>query len=137
MKSIHLRDLPSFLRTTNQDDIMLNFLLQQMKRSRETSAIITNTYEPLEPDVLNSLSSILLSIYTIGLLPLLANQIEDQSFRALGSNLWAEEPECVEWLNSKEPNSIVYVNFGCVMVMTAEQLIEFAWGLAHRRKSFM
>ncbi|XP_022963843.1 7-deoxyloganetin glucosyltransferase-like isoform X2 [Cucurbita moschata] len=137
MKSIRLRDLPSFLRTTNRDDIMLNFIDEQMKRSREASAIIINTYEPLERDVLNSLSSILRSIHTIGPLHLLANQIEDQSLRALGSNLWVEEPECIEWLNSKEPNSIVYVNFGSITVMTTEQLIEFAWGLAYSRKPFL
>ncbi|XP_022963845.1 7-deoxyloganetin glucosyltransferase-like [Cucurbita moschata] len=137
MKNIRLRDLPSFIRTTNPDDIMLNFLTQQMKRSQEASAIIINTYEPLELDVLNSLSSILRSIYTIGPLHLLANQIEDQSLKVLGSNLWAEEPECVEWLNSKEPNSIVYVNFGSITVMTPEQLIEFAWGLANSGKPFL
>ncbi|XP_023554156.1 7-deoxyloganetin glucosyltransferase-like [Cucurbita pepo subsp. pepo] len=137
MKSIRLRDLPNFLRTTNPDDVMLNFIDEQMKRSREASAIIINTYESLERDVLNSLSSILQSIYTIGPLHLLWNQIEDQSLRTLGSNLWVEEPECIEWLNSKEPNSVVYVNFGSVAVMTTEQLIEFAWGLANSRKQFL
>ncbi|XP_023554302.1 7-deoxyloganetin glucosyltransferase-like isoform X1 [Cucurbita pepo subsp. pepo] len=137
MKNIRLRDLPSFLRTTNSADIMLNFLNQQMERSREASAIIINTYEPLERDVLNSLSSILSSIYTIGPLHLLANQIGDQSLRALGSNLWVEKPECIEWLNSKAPNSVVYVNFGSITVMTPEQRIECAWGLADSEKPFL
>ena len=137
IKSIRLRDLPHFLRITNSDDIILNFNNQQMERSLEASAIIINTYESLERDVLNSLSSILRSIYTIGPLHLLANQIEDQSLRALGSNLWVEEPECIEWLNSKEPNSVVYVNFGSITVMTPEQLIEFAWGLADSEKPFL
>ncbi|GKD84772.1 UDP-glycosyltransferase 85C1-like protein, partial [Tanacetum coccineum] len=27
-------------------------------------------------------------------------------------SLWKEEPECIQWLQSKEANSVVYVNFG-------------------------
>ena len=35
MKNISLRDLPTFLRTTVRDDIMLTFIIQAMERSRE------------------------------------------------------------------------------------------------------
>lgn len=137
MKNIRLRDLPSFLRTTDPNDIMLSFIIQKMKACREASAMILNTYDHLEQDVLDALSSINPHLYTIGPLHLLSNQIKDEKLRAIGSNLWAEESECIEWLNSREPNSVVYVNFGSVTVMTAQQLIEFAWGLADSGKPFL
>ncbi|XP_022967170.1 7-deoxyloganetin glucosyltransferase-like [Cucurbita maxima] len=137
MKTIRLRDLPTLLRTTDPNDIMLNFMLQTTKTCREASAMILNTYDELELDVLEALSSINSLLYTIGPLHLLANQIEDEKLREIGSNLWVEESECMEWLNSKEPNSVVYVNFGSITVMTLEQLIEFAWGLADSGKSFL
>ncbi|XP_038888318.1 7-deoxyloganetin glucosyltransferase-like isoform X1 [Benincasa hispida] len=86
---------------------------------------------------MNSLSSILHSLYPIGPLHMLANQIDDEKLRAIGSNFWVEETEYIEWLNSKEPNSVVYVNFGSITVMTSEQLIEFAWGLADSGKPFL
>jgi UDP:flavonoid glycosyltransferase YjiC (YdhE family) len=56
---------------------------------------------------------------------------------SLGSNLWKEDTNCLEWLESKEPQSVVYVNFGSITVMTPEQLVEFAWGLANSRKPFL
>ncbi|KAK9930491.1 hypothetical protein M0R45_027528 [Rubus argutus] len=37
----------------------------------------------------------------------------------------------------KAPNSVVYVNFGSITVMTNEQLVEFAWGLANRNMTFL
>ncbi|KAE8645802.1 7-deoxyloganetin glucosyltransferase isoform X1 [Cucumis sativus] len=137
MKNIRLRDLPTFLRTTSLDDIMINFIIQEMKRSREASTIILNTFDAIEGDVKDSLSSILQSIYTIGPLHMLGNQIDDEKLTAIGSNLWAEESECIEWLNSKQPNSVVYVNFGSITVMTPQQMVEFAWGLADSGKSFL
>ena len=37
---------------------------------------------------------------------------------------------CLQWLDKREPNSVVYVNYGSVTRMTEENLREFAWGLA-------
>ncbi|KAL3504758.1 hypothetical protein ACH5RR_034599 [Cinchona calisaya] len=137
LEGIRLKDLPSFLRTTNLDEFMTKFILQGTEKSRKASAIIINTFEQLEHDVLNALSSYLPPIYTIGPLHFLENQIDDESLSELGSNLWKEEPECIEWLHSKEQNSVVYVNFGSITVMTPEQLVEFAWGLANSKQPFL
>ncbi|KAF8044172.1 hypothetical protein BT93_A2219 [Corymbia citriodora subsp. variegata] len=137
MKSIRLRDFPTFIRTLDRQDIMLNFLIQETERSSRASAIILNTFDSLEHDVLESLSSVFPRIYTIGPLQLLADQIQDEALRLVGGNLWREEPGCLPWLDSKEPGSVVYVNFGSITVMTAGQLTEFAWGLANSRKPFL
>ncbi|XP_022875768.1 UDP-glycosyltransferase 85A8-like [Olea europaea var. sylvestris] len=52
-------------------------------------------------------------------------------------NLWKEETGCLEWLNPKKRNSVVYVNFGSITVLTPQQLVEFAWGLANSKKNFV
>lgn len=137
MKDMRLRDFPSFVRTTDPDDIMLNFLDVESQRAKQASAIVLNTFDDLEKDVLDSLSSILPPVYTVGPLALLVNQIPDKNVRSIGSNLWKEDPYCLEWLNSKKPSSVVYVNFGSITVMTSEQLVEFAWGLANSQKAFL
>ncbi|KAI5348246.1 hypothetical protein L3X38_001133 [Prunus dulcis] len=54
----------------------------------------------------------------------------------MGYSLWKEENECIKWLNSKEPNSVVYVNFGSLAVVTPKQLVEFGWGLANAKLPF-
>ncbi|KAK3414351.1 hypothetical protein EUGRSUZ_L00503, partial [Eucalyptus grandis] len=96
-----------------------------------------NTFDTLEHDVLESLSSVFPHIYTIGPLQLLADQIQDKALRSVGGNLWREEPGCLPWLDSKEPGSVVYVNFRSITVMTTGQLTKFAWGLANSQKPFL
>ncbi|XP_020222645.1 7-deoxyloganetin glucosyltransferase [Cajanus cajan] len=137
IKEIRLRDIPSFVRTTDSDDLMIDFILGECRRAQRASAILLNTFDDLEHDVLEGLSSILPPVYSIGPLNLLVKDADDKELNAIGSNLWKEEFECVEWLDTKEPNSVVYVNFGSITVMTSEQLIEFAWGLANSNKTFL
>ncbi|KAK7301191.1 hypothetical protein RJT34_12052 [Clitoria ternatea] len=137
IKEIRLRDIPSFIRTTDSDDFMLDFLLSECRRAQKASAIILNTFDALEHDVLEAFSSILPPVYSIGPLNLLLKDVTDKELSKIGSNLWREETVCLEWLDTKEPNSVVYVNFGCITVITNEQLVEFAWGLANSNKTFL
>ncbi|CAN4092445.1 unnamed protein product [Withania somnifera] len=137
MKGIRLRDLPTFWRSTNPDEFMFKYVVQEADRSRSACAIIINTFDSLEKEVLESLQLLLPSIYTIGPLHFLVKQIEHKNLECLGSNLWKEDPKCLEWLDSKKLNSVVYVNFGSITVMTANQLIEFAWGLANSQMEFL
>ncbi|KAF3642416.1 7-deoxyloganetin glucosyltransferase [Capsicum annuum] len=137
MKDIRLRDLPSFLRTTNPDEYMIEFVLQETERARKASAIILNTFETLESEVLESLRTLLPPVYSIGPLHLLVKHVDDENLKGLGSSLWKEEPECIQWLDNKKPDSVVYVNFGSITVMTPDQLIEFAWGLANSQQEFL
>ncbi|KAK9085692.1 hypothetical protein Sjap_026103 [Stephania japonica] len=137
MKGMRLRDIPSFIRTTDPNDIMLNYLYRESQRTSKGSHIILNTFDALETNVLQSMRSFLPPIHTIGPLHMLLREVHDDRLDSLGSNLWREDPECIKWLDSKEPNSVVLVNFGSITVMSAEQMIEFAWGLANCKHPFM
>lgn len=96
-----------------------------------------NTFDELEHDILETLSSLFPSCFGLGPLHLLENNIVDKSLESIGSNLWKEEPECLKWLDTKGPSSVVYVNFGSIVVMTPQQLAEFCWGLANSNHSFL
>ncbi|XP_061364239.1 7-deoxyloganetin glucosyltransferase-like isoform X1 [Gastrolobium bilobum] len=137
IKEIRLKDIPSFVRTTDPDDLMVDFILGECGRAKKASAIILNTFDALEHDVLEAFSSILPPVYSIGPLNLLLKDVADKDLNTIGSNLWKEDTECLDWLDNKEPNSVVYVNFGSITVMTNEQLVEFAWGLAKSNKTFL
>ncbi|CAL9013432.1 unnamed protein product [Prunus brigantina] len=136
MRDIRLRDLPTFFRTTNPDDIMFNFIMEETDRAHEASAIIIHTFNALEPDVLDALSFMLPRVHSIGPLQLHLNEISEHPLKMVGYSLWKEETECLEWLNTKTPNSVVYVNFGSIAVMTPAQLVEFGWGLANSKLPF-
>ncbi|KAK9037748.1 hypothetical protein V6N11_022650 [Hibiscus sabdariffa] len=44
---------------------------------------------------------------------------------------------CIEWLNTMKLNSMVYVNYGSVTMMSNHHLKEFAWGLANSQYPFL
>ncbi|CAN1186054.1 7-deoxyloganetin glucosyltransferase [Linum perenne] len=135
MEGIPLKYMPSFVRTTDPNEFMFNFAMGEVENARNASALIINTFDKLEGEFIESLSPIFPPIYTIG--PLHLMEVHESGLDSLESNLWKEELGCLEWLNQKKPNSVVYVNFGSVTVMTSHQLVEFAWGLAHSGKPFL
>ncbi|XP_057447693.1 7-deoxyloganetin glucosyltransferase-like [Lotus japonicus] len=137
MQNFPLKDLPSFIRTTDANDFMVEFIIEVAASVHRASAIVFNTSNELESDVMDVLTSKFPSLYAIGPFPSFLNQIPHNQLAPLDSNLWKEDTKCLQWLESKEPMSVVYVNFGSIVVMTPEQLLEFAWGLANSKKSFL
>uniref|UniRef100_M8CPR3 Glycosyltransferase n=1 Tax=Aegilops tauschii TaxID=37682 RepID=M8CPR3_AEGTA len=141
-KDIRLRDFPSLIRTTDPDDAMLKMLLRSMACHRTTpSAVIFHTFDEIDREAMAAMSTILPPIYAVGPLPLLLDQVagngSDSAVDTLESNLSRENHACLEWLNGKRPNSVLYVSFGSVATLKSDQLVEFAWGLANSKKDFL
>jgi hypothetical protein len=56
MKNVRLRDMPSFIQTTDPDDIMVNINIKQCEDDApRATGIILNTFEDLEYDVLQAI----------------------------------------------------------------------------------
>ncbi|CAL4887102.1 unnamed protein product [Urochloa decumbens] len=108
-KHMRLKDFPSFLRTTDPDDVLMTFQLGEVERAESASAVIVNSFDELERAALDGMRAIIPAVYTIG---------------PLGPG---EAPA----------RSVVYVNFGSVTVMSGEELAEFAWGLAGSGHDFL
>ncbi|KAI3982126.1 hypothetical protein MKX01_019032 [Papaver californicum] len=130
--NIRLMDFPAFVRITDPNDKMIDYILGDIENARKGSGIILNTFDELENEVVDALRSRNLSLLLICL-----ESFQTDELKTVGSNLWKEEPECLLWLDTKEPNSVVYVNFGSIAVMTTQQLIEFACGLANSKQTFL
>ncbi|KAF2294100.1 hypothetical protein GH714_007495 [Hevea brasiliensis] len=138
MKDIRLRDLPTIIRITDGND-SIKFTIREIDRASKASAIVLNTYDELEHEVLLGLSSMFTPpIYTLGPLHLLLGQNPSENdVASIGCSLWKEDTECLQWLDSQEPNSVVFVNFGSMTVITPQQLVEFAWGLTNSKQNFL
>ncbi|KAF2286878.1 hypothetical protein GH714_034418 [Hevea brasiliensis] len=137
MKGAQVRDLSKFIKTKDQADSMADSSEGDLERASKASAVIFHTFDALEGEVLSSVSPMFQKVYSIGPLQLLMDQISDDRYDSIECNLWNEEPECIKWLDSKEPNSVIYINFGSTTVMSAEQLVELAWGLANSNHNFL
>ncbi|OWM63607.1 7-deoxyloganetin glucosyltransferase-like [Punica granatum] len=137
MGKIRLWDLPTFIRTTNPDDIMLNYNLESINNTSKADGVILNTFDDLEHEVLEAIRTKFPNLYTIGPLPMLHQELSSSNLSSFKSNLWKEDTRCLDWLEGREPGSVVYVNFGSLIIMTSDQLNEFAWGLANSKYHFL
>nr|ACG29696.1 cytokinin-O-glucosyltransferase 2 [Zea mays] len=141
-KHTRLKDFPSFVRSTDPDEFMFHFALKVTEQIVGADAVILNTFDELEQEALDAMRAMIpssASIHTIGPLAFLAEEIVPRGgpTDALGSNLWKEDVSCFEWLHGRAPRSVVYVNYGSITVMTNEELVEFAWGLANSGHDFL
>ncbi|KAF0929002.1 hypothetical protein E2562_011090 [Oryza meyeriana var. granulata] len=137
-KHMRLRDFPTFLRTTDRDDILMTFQLRQVERAEEAAAVILNTFDELEQPALDAMRAIIPAVYTVGPLAFLTEQIPPGGpLDAMSSSLWREDDGCLGWLDGRKPRSVVYVNYGSVTVMSGQELEEFAWGLAGSGHDFL
>ncbi|XP_010927262.1 7-deoxyloganetin glucosyltransferase [Elaeis guineensis] len=137
MGDILLRDLPAFIQTTDPDDILFNFLTKETQEAPKATAIMINTLQDLEHEVLDALGRMLPPIYTVGSISMLCRRMSNNSSISLPSNLWKEDAGCIEWLDRRDPKSVLYVNFGSLINLSMECLLEFAWGLANSNHFFL
>ncbi|PIN05077.1 7-deoxyloganetin glucosyltransferase [Handroanthus impetiginosus] len=137
MKNIRLRDFPSFIQTTDPDDIMVNHNILQTKNACRAKAVIIHTFDDLEKEVPDAIRQKFDHVFTISPLQLLEHQVENLEVNSIGSNLWKEDNACIAWLNQRAPNTVLYVNFGSIIVLSPQQLLEFAWGLANSNQYFL
>ena len=124
MKDNQLKDIP-FARSTDPNDIMLDFAMEAIESAVKAPTITLHTFDELEPSVLRDLSMIYPCVYAVGPFQLLLNRIQEDDLKSIGYNLWEEESECLQWLDTKEPNSVIYLSSGSITAMTAE-LFKFA-----------
>ncbi|XP_057501546.1 linamarin synthase 1-like [Actinidia eriantha] len=76
LRNMGLKDMPCFIRTTDPNDIMLNYLQDEALNCLKASAIIVNTFDELEYEVLQAIYSKSPRIYTMGAI-FLSSQARD------------------------------------------------------------
>ncbi|KAL6877489.1 hypothetical protein ACP4OV_012704 [Aristida adscensionis] len=139
---ISLGDISSFIRTTDPDDIGLQLSISEPNNCTMAGALILNTFERLDAEVLAALRARYQRVYTIGPLGSLHGHLIGDGNGATdvdqtGLSLWKQDSACLAWLDAQAPRSVVYVNFGSHTVMSPAQLAEFAGGLAASGHPFL
>ncbi|KQJ95227.1 7-deoxyloganetin glucosyltransferase [Brachypodium distachyon] len=137
MPPISLGDVSSFVRAAGPDDAEIRFTEAEANNCTMAGALVLNTFEDLEADVLAALRAEYTRIYTVGPIGSLLDEDTDTSNGGGGLSLWKQDTDCLAWLDAQEPRSVVYANFGSNTVLTASQLADFAWGLADSGHKFL
>ncbi|KAH6772695.1 hypothetical protein C2S52_004494 [Perilla frutescens var. hirtella] len=127
--------LPPFHLQEEENDFKKLFS-QISESAKNTYGEVVNSFYELESAYLDHFKNVLgKKAWQIGPLLLCSNEAERKSQRGKESAI--DEHECLAWLDSKRPNSVVYVCFGSSTTFTKAQLHETAAGLEESGQDFI
>ncbi|KAG2391050.1 hypothetical protein LR48_Vigan07g042500 [Vigna angularis] len=130
----HRTQLHKFLRQADGTDEWSQFFIPQIALSMNSDGWICNTVEEIEPLGLQLLRKyVQRPVWTVG--PLLPSAKGSKHRAGKESGIALEA--CMEWLDLKDENSVVYVSFGSQNTISASQMMALAEGLEESGRSFI
>ncbi|XP_061352024.1 UDP-glycosyltransferase 92A1-like [Gastrolobium bilobum] len=133
----HRSQLHRYLKLAYGNDDWSRFFIPQIALSMKSDGWICNTVEEVEPLGLQLLRQYLeLPVWTVGpLLQPAANK--GSSKHRAGKEPGIALEACIEWLNLKDQNSVLYISFGSQNTISASQMMALAEGLEESGKPFI
>nr|GMD07170.1 scopoletin glucosyltransferase-like [Ipomoea batatas] len=116
----------------------VNELQEKLMKGEEGSyGMVVNSFYELEPAYVKHFREVIgKKSWHVGPVSLCNKEDGEKSQRGQAMASIGEE-ECLNWLNSKTPNSVVYVCFGSMSTFSAAQLGEIAAGLEASGQPFI
>lgn len=134
--TFHRSQLHKHLRSADGSDVWSRFFIPQIALSVKSDGWICNTVEEIEPLGLKLLRNYLqLPVWTVG--PLLPPQAFKSSKHRAGIESGISLEACIEWLDLKDPSSVLYISFGSQNTINASQMMALAEGLEEWGKPFI
>ncbi|GJZ22329.1 UDP-glycosyltransferase 73E1-like protein [Tanacetum coccineum] len=100
------------------------------------NGIVVNSFEELEPKYVEELAKAKnKKVWCIGPVSLCNKSSQDIAER--GNNTPFDEPECMKWLDSREPRSVIFVCLGSLARASTKQNIELGLGLESSNVPFI
>ncbi|KAH0649172.1 hypothetical protein KY290_033163 [Solanum tuberosum] len=134
---IEASDVPSFVFRPEAERI-IEMMVNQFSNLDKVDWVLINSFYELEKEVIDYMSKIY-PIKTIG--PTIPSMYLDKRLhddKEYGLSIFKPMTnECLNWLNHQPINSVVYVSFGSITNLEAEQMEELAWGLKNSNNNFL
>ncbi|KAF3327085.1 cinnamate beta-D-glucosyltransferase-like protein [Carex littledalei] len=124
-------EIPSFLLPTTFHKSLTKAILEQFRNIDKASRVFVNSFTELEPEAINSISKYA-QLIPVG--PLV--EPEDNSGSNLRGDLF-KPTDCLEWLDTQAPQSVIYISLGSIVTITKEEMVEMANGLTTNGRSFL
>ncbi|CAA7019126.1 unnamed protein product [Microthlaspi erraticum] len=124
----------AFEKLANMDDV------REKMREAESEAfgVIVNSFQELEPGYAEAYSeAIKKKVWFVGPVSLCNDRMVDLFDRGNNGNIAISETECLKFLNSMRPRSVLYVCLGSLCRLIPDQLIELGLGLEESGKPFI
>jgi hypothetical protein len=133
-------DVPSFLLPSNPYKLLADAIIQQFRTIGQASWVLVNSFTELEAGVAAALRGVTPrppELIPVG--PLVESVVvggHDGDGEVRGDLMKAAD-ECVGWLDSQPPRSVVYASVGSVVVLSPGEVAEMAHGLASTGRPFL
>ncbi|CAN4077917.1 unnamed protein product [Withania somnifera] len=98
-----------------------------VREAKASSGLMLNSFEQLSMSKLRK--DFPIPIFTIG--PFHSH------FSASSSSLMSQDQTSISWLDTKPPNSVIYISFGSIAALECNDFLEIAWGLANSNHPFL
>ncbi|KAJ0077101.1 hypothetical protein Patl1_35487 [Pistacia atlantica] len=116
------------LEVETQNELLTELVEQAMHVEITSNGIVVNSFHELEPAYLDHYRKVMgMRAWHMGPVSFCNTDINGKAQR--GEIASVGEHECLRWLDSKEPKSVIYVCFGSLARFSDTQLIEMAIGL--------
>ncbi|RDX61957.1 Gallate 1-beta-glucosyltransferase, partial [Mucuna pruriens] len=102
------------------------------KNLSKSFCVLVDSFEELEHDYINYLSKFVI-VRPVG--PLFKTPKATGARDIRGD--FMKSDDCMEWLNSRAPASVVYISFGSLVYLPQQQITEIAYGLLNSHVSFL
>ncbi|XP_078173553.1 UDP-glycosyltransferase 86A1-like [Carex rostrata] len=130
MPSIEPKELMSYLQDTDVSSVVHQIIFKAFDEAKRAKIILCNTVEELEPSTVSALK-LEKPFYSIG--PIFPTGFTRST---VATSLWAEF-DCINWLNTKEPGSVLYISFGSYAHVSKRDLCEIAQGIMNSKVNFI
>ncbi|KAJ1288703.1 hypothetical protein BS78_02G108500 [Paspalum vaginatum] len=129
---LRVRDL--FYSSSSNHDKMRGLLAQGIEAVKSSSGLVINTFDALEAAELERISAELNipMLLAPGPLHKLSSNKNSRS-----SAMDDQDYSCIAWLDKMPSRSVLYVSFGSLASMDADEFLEVAWGLANSGHPFL
>lgn len=128
--SIEPRELTSYLRETDVSSVVHQIIFKAFDEAKSAKIILCNTVEELEASTISALK-LEKPFYSIG--PIFPTGFTRST---VATSLWAES-DCINWLNTKQSGSVLYISFGSYAHVSKRDLGEIALGIMNSKVNFV
>ncbi|KAF7021600.1 hypothetical protein CFC21_034517 [Triticum aestivum] len=124
--------LPGTLSVPGMEQIHEKMFEEELRCDGE----ITNSFKELEALYIESFEQITRKkVWTVG--PMCLCHRSSNTMAARGNKASMDEAQCLQWLDSRKPGSVIFVSFGSLACTTPQQLVELGMGLEASKKPFI
>ncbi|KAL8140530.1 hypothetical protein V2J09_006551 [Rumex salicifolius] len=136
---MEVEDLPTLVKEVGKHPVMEKIALGQFENFDQADWQFFNTFDTLEKEAVNWMLKQWPGIKTIG--PAIPSMYLDKRLEndnEYGLNLFNSEYDtCIEWLDTKEDASTIFISFGSLAAIGQDQMHELASGLKNLNKPFL